>query len=82
VIVIPSLRERPSTEPSAAELIDSMKAAISKSEPAAIAREPEPTPGAPSIVTTADSSKPVSHEESEMLLKQFMQWQQKPAEAQ
>jgi hypothetical protein len=80
VIVIPSLRERPSTEPSAAELIDSMKAAISKSEPVVMAREPEPLPE-PSIVTTAESSKPVSHEESEVLLKQFMQWQQKPAEA-
>ena len=86
VIVIPSLRQQPSTEPSAAEMIDSMKAAISKSEPIAkpeqIAkpRDPQPSPELQSILTTAESSPPASHEESETLLKQFMQWQQKPAE--
>src|SRR5689334_21040846 len=44
VIVIPSLRERPSSEQSAAEVIDSMKAAISKSEQVAKVREPQPSP--------------------------------------
>src|SRR5262249_35232183 len=44
VIVIPSLRERPSTEQSAAEVIDSMKAAISKSDQVAKVREPQPSP--------------------------------------
>jgi len=83
VIVIPSLRERPSTEPSAAEVIDSMKAAISRSEQAAVEpRDVQPSPEAPSIAAASESSsQPVSHEESEALLKQFMQWQQKPAEA-
>ena len=83
VIVIPSLRERPSTEPSAAEVIDSMKAAISKSEQAAVRpREVQPSPEVQSITAASESSsQPVSHEESEVLLKQFMQWQQKPAEA-
>jgi hypothetical protein len=83
VIVIPSLRERPSTEPSAAEVIDSMKAAISRSEQAAVKpREVQPSPEAPSTTAASESSsQPVSHEESEALLKQFMQWQQKPAEA-
>jgi hypothetical protein len=87
VIVIPSLRERPSTEPSAAEVIDSMKAAIAKSEPAAKPREvqpspsPSPSPELQSITASSASTSPVSHEESETLLKQFMQWQQKPAEA-
>src|SRR5215475_16010379 len=38
VIVIPSLRQQPSAEPSAAEVIDSMKAAIAKSEHAAAAK--------------------------------------------
>jgi hypothetical protein len=87
VIVIPSLRERPSTEQSAAEVIDSMKAAIAKSEPAAKPREvqpspsPSPSPELQSITASSASTSPVSHEESETLLKQFMQWQQKPAEA-
>jgi hypothetical protein len=83
VIVIPSLRERPSTEPSAAEVIDSMKAAISRSEQAAVKpREVQLSPEVQSITAaTESSSQPASHEESEVLLKQFMQWQQKPAEA-
>ena len=83
VIVIPSLRERPSTEPSAAEVIDSMKAAISRSEQAAVKpREVQPSPEVLSITAASESSsQPVSHQESEVLLKQFMQWQQKPAEA-
>lgn len=87
VIVIPSLRERPSSEQSAAEVIDSMKAAISKSEQVAKVREPQPSPAsAPALSSESQpapsaGSTPVSHEESETLLKQFMQWQQKPAEA-
>jgi len=82
VIVIPSLRQQPSTEQSAAEVIDSMKAAISKSEPAVRPRETQPSQELQSILATSEGSTPVSHEESETLLKQFMQWQQKPAEAQ
>jgi hypothetical protein len=85
VIVIPSLRERPSSEPSAAEVIDSMKAAISRSEQAAVKpREVQPSPELQSIMASSGSSssqQPVSHEESETLLKQFMQWQQKPEES-
>jgi len=85
VIVIPSLRERPSSEPSAAEVIDSMKAAISKSEQAAVrSHEVQPLPSQELQAITASSassSPPVSHEESEALLKQFMQWQQTPTEA-
>ena len=85
VIVIPSLRERPSSEPSAAEVIDSMKAAISKSEQAAVrSHEVQPLPSQELQAITAssaNSSPPVSHEESEALLKQFMQWQQTPTEA-
>jgi hypothetical protein len=82
VIVIPSLRQQPSSEPTAAEVIDSMKAAIAKSEHA-VAKVPEPQPSEPqSITTSSESSAPVNHEESEALLKQFMQWQNKAAEAQ
>jgi hypothetical protein len=77
VIVIPSLRQQPSAEPSAAEIIDSMKAAISKSEPVV---RPQAQPS--QEVQSSEASTPVSHEESEALLKQFMQWQQRPAQAQ
>lgn len=82
VIVIPSLQQQPSTEPSAAELINSMKAAISKSEQAARPREPQPSPELQSILASSESAAPASPQESEALLKQFMQWQQKPADAQ
>ena len=82
VIVIPSLRQQPSTEPSAAEVIDSMKAAISRAEPAGRPREAQPSPELQSILASSEATAPVSHEESEALLKQFLQWQQKPAEAQ
>jgi hypothetical protein len=84
VIVIPSLRQQ-SADPSAAEVIDSMKSALSKSELAAKPQEPQPQPSPElqSILASSSESAPqVSHEESEVLLKQFMQWQQKPAEAQ
>jgi hypothetical protein len=86
VIVIPSLRQQ-SGDPSAAEVIDSMKSALSKSELAAKPQEPQPqpqpSPELQSILASSSEGGPqVSHEESEVLLKQFMQWQQKPAEAQ
>jgi hypothetical protein len=84
VIVIPSLRQQ-SADPSAAEVIDSMKSALSKSELAAKPQEPQPQPSPElqSILASSSEGGPqVSHEESEVLLKQFMQWQQKPAEAQ
>jgi hypothetical protein len=82
VIVIPSLQQQPSSEPTAAELIDSMKAAISKSEQVARPREPQPSPELQSILASSESAAPASPQESEALLKQFMQWQQKPADAQ
>src|SRR5262249_12856718 len=86
VIVIPSLRQQ-SGDPSAAEVIDSMKSALSKSELAARPQEPQPQPqGSPELqsiqASSSEGAPQVSHEESEVLLKQFMQWQQKPAEAQ
>jgi len=80
VIVIPSLRQQPSTEPSAAEVIDSIQAAMSRSAPAGKPREPQPSPEAQSILTSSESGRQANPEESEALLRQFMQWQQKPAE--
>jgi len=81
VIVIPSLRQQ-NADPSAAEVIDSMKSALSKSEVAAKPQESQPSPELQSILGSSEGGPQVSHEESEVLLKQFMQWQQKPAEAQ
>ena len=77
VIVIPSLRQQ-SADPSAAELIDSMKAALSRTELAAQPRETQPSPELPPTQASSDGATPVSHRESEALLRQFMQWQQKP----
>lgn len=82
VIVIPSLQQQPSSEPSAAEVIASMKAAMSRSEQAPKPREPQPSQELQSILASSESGAPVSPQESEALLKQFMQWQQKPADAQ
>jgi len=83
VIVIPSLRQQPSSEPTAAEVIDSMKAAIAKSEHAAAkAHETPPPVEVQAAPASAEASAPANHEEAEELLKQFMQWQNRPAEAQ
>ena len=82
VIVIPSLRQQ-ATEPSTAEVIDSMKSAISRSEQAAAkSHEAPPSQEFQSIAASSEAAPAVSHEESEALLKQFMQWQQKPVEGQ
>jgi hypothetical protein len=80
VIVIPSLRQQ-SADPSAAEVIDSMKSALSKTEAAAKPREAQPSSELQSILASSpEGGAQVSHEESEALLKQFMQWQQKPVD--
>ena len=82
VIVIPSLRQQPSAEQSADEMIDSMKAAISKSEPV-VRAQAQPSQEIQSMLAHSEGSAPVSnHEDTEALLKQFMQWKQRPAEAQ
>jgi hypothetical protein len=80
VIVIPSLRQQ-NADPSAAEVIDSMKSALSKSELAAKPQESQPSPELQAILSSSEGGPQVSHEESEVLLKQFMQWQQKPADS-
>ncbi len=84
VIIIPSLRQQ-SAATSSSDAIDLLKSAMSKSEQAARRGEPQPLPDLHSILASSPSSEaaaPVGHEESEALLKQFMQWQQKPSEAQ
>lgn len=82
VIVIPSLRQQPSTEPTAAEVINSIKAAMSRSGPSTQTSDTKPSPELQSIMVSSEGSSQVSHAESEVLLRQFMQWQQKPTEAQ
>jgi len=82
VIVIPSLRQQAS-EPSTAEVIDSMKSAITRSEQAAAkSHEAQPAQEFQPVAASSEGTPAVSHEESEALLKQFMQWQQKPVEGQ
>ena len=55
VIVIPSLRQQPGAEPSAAELIDSMQAAMSKSAPIAAPREAQSPAESPPVLTASDA---------------------------
>lgn len=84
VIIIPSLRQQ-SAATSSSEAIDLLKSAMSKSEAAARRGEPQPLPDLHSILASSPSPEaaaPANREESEALLKQFMQWQQKPTEAQ
>ena len=62
VIVIPSLRQQ-NADPSAAEVINSMKSALSKSEQAAKPSEPQPWPELQSILASSEEGHAVSHEE-------------------
>jgi hypothetical protein len=80
VIVIPSLRQQ-HADTSSAAAIDSLKAAMSRAEQTRL-QDAKPSPELQSILASSEGGPPVSHQESEELLKQFMQWQQKPAEAQ
>lgn len=80
VIVIPSLRQQ-SADRSSAAAIDSLKAAMSRAEQSKV-QDAQPSPELQSILASTDSKPPVSQQESEELLKQFMQWQQKPADGQ
>jgi hypothetical protein len=80
VIVIPSLRQQ-GAETSSAAAIDSLKAAMSRAEQTRL-QDAKPSPELQSILASSESNPPVSHQESEELLKQFMQWQQKPADGQ
>lgn len=77
VIVIPSLRQQAS-EPSTAEMIDSIKSAFARSEQPAKPQDTQASPDPQPIAASSDTASPVSHQESEALLKQFLQWQQKP----
>jgi hypothetical protein len=81
VIVIPSLRQH-NADKSSAAAIDSLRAAMSRAEQATRLQDPQPSGELQSTLTPSEAGPPVSHEETDALLKQFMQWQQKPAEAQ
>lgn len=83
VIIIPSLRQH-SAATSSSEAIDLLKSAMSKSGQAARRSEPQPLPDLHAILASSspqEAAPPVSHEESEALLRQLLQWQQKPADA-
>jgi hypothetical protein len=81
VIVIPSLRQQSAETSSAAAAIDSLKAAMSRAEQSKL-QDAKPSPELQSILASSETNPPVTHQESEELLKQFMQWQQKPADTQ
>jgi hypothetical protein len=81
VIVIPSLRQQ-SADTSTAAAIESLKAAMEKSEQAAKLREAQTSSQSQPTVAASDAGPAASQDESDALLRQFMQWQQKPAEAQ
>jgi hypothetical protein len=80
VIVIPSLRQQ-SADRSSAAALDSLKAAMSRAEQNKL-QDTKASPELQSILASSESKEPVSQQESEELLKQFMQWQQKPADGQ
>jgi hypothetical protein len=77
VVMIPASRSPDGLNLSASAMIESIKAALA-SQPAA-----ESAPSAPSelqtLLASTPHSEPVTREQSEQLLNQFVQWQQKPA---
>jgi hypothetical protein len=92
VFMIPTSRQ-PDATASLSGTIEQMKAALSMTPPPqrqdaiapAIAAAPANAtasgnvPEYQSIRSSGESNPPVTHEQSEKLLQQFMQWQQKPA---
>ena len=82
VVMIPASRSPDGLNLSAAAMIESIKTALA-SQPSA---ENNGTQSAPSelqtLLATTPPSEPVTREQSEQLLNQFVQWQQKPAQNQ
>jgi hypothetical protein len=79
VVMIPASRSPDGLNLSASAVIESIKTALA-SQPAA---ESSGAPSAPSelqtLLASTPQSEPVTREQSEHLLHQFVQWQQKPA---
>jgi hypothetical protein len=91
VFMIPASRQ-PDAGSSLSSTIEQMKAALKLTQPVSAPREDAVTtaaaPASPppssdadyqTIRTSSDVSPPVTHEQSEKLLQQFMRWRQKPA---
>jgi hypothetical protein len=78
VVMIPASRSPDGFSLSTAGIIESIKASL----PQSVAKDEAPQP-APSelqtLLASTPNSEPVTHEQSEQLLQQFVQWQTKPA---
>jgi hypothetical protein len=81
VVMIPASRSPDGFSLSTAGIIESIKASL----PQSVAKDetPQPAPSASELQTllasSPPSSEPVTREQSEQLLQQFVQWQTKPA---
>jgi hypothetical protein len=81
VVMIPASRSPDGFSLSTAGIIESIKSSL----PQSVAKDetPQPTPAASELQTllasSPPSSEPVTREQSEQLLNQFVQWQTKPA---
>lgn len=79
VVMIPASRSPDGLNLSASAVIDQIKTALA-SQPAADKTGAQPAPSElQTLLTTAPTSEPVTREQSEQLLNQFVQWQHKPA---
>ena len=80
VVMIPASRSPDGFSLSTAGIIESIKASL----PQSVAKDdaPQPAPAASelqTLLTSTPNHEPVTREQSEQLLEQFVQWQTKPA---
>jgi hypothetical protein len=79
VVMIPASRSPDGFSLSTAGIIESIKTSL----PQSVAKDEAAPAAAPSelqtLLASTPNNEPVTHEQSEQLLQQFMQWQTKPA---
>jgi len=79
VVMIPASRSPDGLNLSAAAMIESIKTALASQPSAGNAGAPTAPSELQSLLAATPPSEPVTREQSEQLLNQFVQWQQKPA---
>jgi len=80
VVMIPASRSPDGFSLSTAGIIESIKASLPQSVAKDDAPQPAPAPSElQTLLTSTPNHEPVTREQSEQLLEQFVQWQTKPA---
>ncbi len=84
VVIVPASRQADGEASSASGIVQSIRTALFQPSEADSAPTPAPSPATSefqSILASAQTSNPAPQGQSDQLLKQFMQWRQKPAPA-